>query len=98
MYYATQIDGQWVRCNISDKVPLEVFTSNFTEEQLNSYGVIVVQDNLNPPSYDESTHGLVDTQPTQGSDGKWYANYVVIEKGPEPTLPHMPGIQEPPTI
>jgi len=90
MYYAKLVDGKATRCNLADELPFEVMTSNFTEEQLNSYGVIIVNDAPSLPEHNPETHGLVDDQPVQGSDGKWYATYIVVEKAPEAPAPEMP--------
>lgn len=87
MYYAANVNGQIVRCNISDHVPVGTFAGDPTEEQLAPYGVVIVHDAQTLPTFDATTHGLVDVHPTQGSDGKWYASYDVIERGPEPTPP-----------
>ena len=63
MYYAVQEDGKWVRANVADHLPFEIMTSNFTEEQLNTYGVYIVNDASSLPSYNVETQGLVDAQP-----------------------------------
>lgn len=96
MYYATNVDGKWERCNIGDKVPFEVYTTTeLTESVLQPYGVIIINDNPNPPAHDPATHGLVDIEPTQGEDGKWYANHTVVELAPveeRPTRPEAPTV------
>jgi hypothetical protein len=86
MYYARLIDGIPVRCNFSDVVPVGALPENPTEEQLSTYGIIIVNDALTLPEHDPDTHGLSEITPTQ-QDGKWYATYEVIEKAPVETPP-----------
>jgi len=88
MYYAKIENGQFVgRVNVADVVPDVTFTTEPTDEQLAPYGVVIVRDALSVPDYDPTTHGIADIDPTLGDDGKWYANYVVIERAPETPPP-----------
>jgi hypothetical protein len=92
MYYAKVIDGKFVsRVNVADEAVGVTFTEEPTAEQLAPFNVVIVNDPPTMPTFDPTTHGVADTDPTLGDDGKWYANYVVVERGPEPTpLPGMP--------
>ena len=79
MYYAKVENNQFVkRVNISDEVPDITFTEDPTAEQLAPYNVVIVHSPKTYPDYDSATQGLVDTPPTLGDDGKWYANYDVF--------------------
>lgn len=95
MYYASLENGEWVRCNVADKAPGVVFASEPTEEELKQYGVIIVHDSPSLPPHDPATQGLADIQPTQGADGKWYANYIVVDIPPQTEQPPLPGSQMP---
>ena len=80
MYYAKKMDNEYVRCNFSDMIPVGTLSADSSEEQLAEYGLYVVHDALTIPEHNEETHGLTETTPTVGSDGKLYASYIVIEK------------------
>ena len=85
MYYAKLENNQIVRwpINVSDELPTDVgFTEEPTAEQLAPYGVVIVHSPEVLPEFDATTHGLVDLPPALGNDGKWYANYEVIELAP----------------
>jgi hypothetical protein len=86
MYYAKLRDGVPVRCNISDEVPDITFTAEPTAEQLAPYDVVIVNDATSLPEFNAETHGLAETTP-HFIDGKWYANYDVIELAPVETPP-----------
>ena len=85
MYYAKLRDGLPVRCNISDEVSDITFTTEPTAEQLAPYDVVIINDATSLPEFDAETHGLAETAPTLGGDGKWYANYEVVELAPVET-------------
>jgi hypothetical protein len=86
MYYAKIDNGQFVkRINISDEVPDITFTEEPTDEQLAPYSVVIVRDAVSLPDFDPNTHGIVDAVPVLAEDGKWYATYTVIERGPDVT-------------
>ena len=91
MYYAKKVNEEILRCNLADEAPGLVEPS---EEQLIPFGVIVVHDAKTLPDHDPATHGLAEIQPVLDADGKYYAQYVVIEKAPEPEMPKLPGISE----
>jgi hypothetical protein len=82
MYYAKIENGQFVRrCNVADEVPATItFTTDPTAEELAPYDVVIVHDSTNLPAHNEETQGLVDATPTLAEDGKWYANYTVVDK------------------
>ena len=72
MYYAKVINGQFVnRVNVSDEAVGVTFTTEPTAEELAPFDVVIVNDPPSLPDYDPTTHGLVDTDPTLGNDGKW---------------------------
>lgn len=81
MYYAKIENNQIVKThiNLSDEVPAGAY-DNPTEADLLNHGVVIVHAPETLPEHDETTHGLVDSTPILGADGKWYATYEVIEK------------------
>lgn len=90
MYYAKLRDGLPVRCNISDEVKDITFTTDPTAEQLAPYGVVIINDAPALPEFNAETHGLAEIAPILSDDGKWYANYEVVELAPVETPPEVP--------
>jgi hypothetical protein len=90
MYYAKKVNDEYVRCNFSDMIPAGTLSADASEEQLAEHGLYVIHDALSIPEHNSETHGLVETIPTVGPDGKLHANYIVIEKAPEPEVPELP--------
>jgi hypothetical protein len=92
MYYAKLENNQIVRShiNVSDELPTDVgFTEEPTAEQLAPYGIVIVHLPATLPEFDATTHGLADLSPSLGDDGKWYANYEVVENPPPSDAPDL---------